>query len=168
MIGVGLRGLRRVRDDVFSWLQRLSLRYHHGSVAGDIIFRAGTDTCAFQILFQQGLLIVISAFTKNPDAAWKVYRAWYNKETQMRNFKIAGSLSSRLDFKNSPEVQGDKFAQVFVVQTPYVKLEPLLAEWPKIGDAMITAIQESLAGIKTPEQALKDAHLATNRVLGVQ
>jgi ABC-type multidrug transport system fused ATPase/permease subunit len=61
VIGVGLRGLRRVRDDVFSWLQRLSLRYHHGSLAGDIIFRAGTDTCAFQILFQQGLLIVISA-----------------------------------------------------------------------------------------------------------
>jgi ATP-binding cassette subfamily B protein len=60
-IGVGLRGLRRVRDDVFGWLQRLSLRYHHGTEAGDIIFRAGTDTCAFQILFQQGLLTVISA-----------------------------------------------------------------------------------------------------------
>jgi len=60
-IGIGLRGLRRVRDDVFGWLQRLSLRYHHGTVAGDIIFRAGTDTCAFQILFQEGLLIVVSA-----------------------------------------------------------------------------------------------------------
>src|SRR6266511_2638445 len=60
-IGVGLRGLRRVRDDVFGWLQRLSLRYHHGTEAGDMIFRAGTDTCAFQILFQQGFLVVISA-----------------------------------------------------------------------------------------------------------
>jgi ATP-binding cassette subfamily B protein len=60
-IGVGLRGLRRVRDDVFGWLQRLSLRYHHGTEAGDVIFRAGTDTGAFQILFQQGLLIVVSA-----------------------------------------------------------------------------------------------------------
>jgi ABC-type multidrug transport system fused ATPase/permease subunit len=60
-IGIGLRGLRRVRDDVFGWLQHLSLRYHNGTVAGDIIFRAGTDTCAFQILFQEGLLIVISA-----------------------------------------------------------------------------------------------------------
>ncbi len=60
-IGIGLRGLRRVRDDVFSWLQRLSLRYHHGTVAGDIIFRAGTDTCAFQVLFQDGVLIVLSA-----------------------------------------------------------------------------------------------------------
>ena len=60
-IGVGLRGLRRVRDEVFGWLQRLSLRYHHGTEAGDIIFRAGTDTCAFQILFQEGLLVVLSA-----------------------------------------------------------------------------------------------------------
>jgi ATP-binding cassette subfamily B protein len=60
-INVGLRGLRRVRDDVFGWLQRLSLRYHHGTEAGDIIFRAGTDTCAFQTLFLQGLLIFLSA-----------------------------------------------------------------------------------------------------------
>jgi ATP-binding cassette subfamily B protein len=60
-IGVGLRGLRRVRDDVFGWLQRLSLRYHDGTEAGDIIFRAGTDTSAFQILFLQGLLTFISA-----------------------------------------------------------------------------------------------------------
>jgi ATP-binding cassette subfamily B protein/subfamily B ATP-binding cassette protein MsbA len=60
-IGVGLRGLRRVRDDVFGWLQRLSLRYHHGTEAGDIIFRAGTDTTAFQTLFLQGLLTFITA-----------------------------------------------------------------------------------------------------------
>ena len=60
-IGIGLRGLRRVRDAVFGRIQRLSLRYHHGTVAGDIIFRAGTETCAFQILFQDGLLIVLSA-----------------------------------------------------------------------------------------------------------
>ena len=60
-IGIGLRGLRRVRDDVFGWLQRLSLRYHHGTEAGDVIFRAGTDTVAFQTLFQQGVLILVSA-----------------------------------------------------------------------------------------------------------
>jgi multiple sugar transport system substrate-binding protein len=113
-------------------------------------------------------LRVISAFTKNPDAAWKVYRTWYDKDGQMRNFKIAGVLSTRLDIKNSPEVKGDKFAQVFSAQTPYVKLEPLTPEWPKIGDAVITAIQEALTGLKTPEAALKDAHIATNRALGVQ
>ena len=60
-IGIGLRGLRRVRDAVFGRIQRLSLRHHHCTTVGDIIFRAGTDTSAFQTLFQEGLLIVISA-----------------------------------------------------------------------------------------------------------
>lgn len=110
---------------------------------------------------------VISAFTKNPEAAWKVYRTWHDRDSQMRNFKIAGVLSTRLDITNSPEVKNDKFAQVFAAQTPFVKWEPLLAEWPKIGDAMITAVQEALTGVKTPEQALKDAHAATNRALGL-
>ena len=68
-IDVGLRGLRRVRDDVFGWLQRLSLRYHHGTEAGDIIFRAGTDTSAFQTLFLQGFLTFIrNSSPMNPQA----------------------------------------------------------------------------------------------------
>ncbi len=113
-------------------------------------------------------LRVISAFTKNPEAAWKVYNAWYDRDSQMRNFKIAGVLSSRLDVRNSPEVKADKYAQVFSAQTPYVKLEPLVPEWPKIGDAMLTAIQEGLTGVKTPEAALRGAHEATNRALGVR
>ncbi len=113
-------------------------------------------------------LRVISAFTKNPDAVWKVYKTWHDPESQMRNFKIAGVLSTRLDIRNSPEVKNDTFAQVFAAQTPYVKLEPLTAAWPKIGDATITAIQEALTGVKTPEQALKDAHVAANQALGAQ
>lgn len=109
---------------------------------------------------------VISSTTRNPEAAWKVYRTWYDKEQQVRNYRIAGVLPTRLDVRNSPEVKNDRFAQVFAAQTPYVKWEPLVAEWPKIGDAMITAVQEALTSVKTPEQALKDAHAATNRVLG--
>ncbi|MBI3457026.1 MAG: ABC transporter substrate-binding protein [Candidatus Rokubacteria bacterium] len=109
---------------------------------------------------------VISTSTRNPEAAWRVYKTWHEKDQQMRNFRIAGVLSTRLDVKNSPEVKNDKFAQVFAAQTPFVKWEPLIAEWPKIGDAMITAVQEGLTGVKAPEQALRDANAATNRVLG--
>jgi multiple sugar transport system substrate-binding protein len=111
---------------------------------------------------------VISAYTKNPEAAWKVYKAWYSPQTQLRNFKIAGVLSARLDVKNSPEMVNDKFAKVYASQAPYAKLEPLIPEWPKIGDAVITAVQEAFSGVKTPEQALRDAHIAANRALGVQ
>ena len=59
-IGIGLRGLARVRNEVFSCLHRLSLRFHQGSSAGDLIQRAAWDTYSFQTLFQQGLVTFVS------------------------------------------------------------------------------------------------------------
>jgi multiple sugar transport system substrate-binding protein len=111
---------------------------------------------------------VISAFTKHPDEAWKVYKAWYARDQQMLNFKNDAFMSTRLDVRNSPEVKGHKFAPIALAQAPYVKWDPLIPEWPKIGDAVLTAIQEALTGVKTPEQALRDANAAANRALGVQ
>ena len=60
-IQIGLAGLRRVREQVFACLQRLSLRFHQGSRSGDIIHRAAWDTFSFQTLFQQGLITAVSA-----------------------------------------------------------------------------------------------------------
>ncbi|MEW6305401.1 MAG: ABC transporter ATP-binding protein [Verrucomicrobiota bacterium] len=60
-IGVGLRGLTRVRNEVFSRLQRLSLRFHQGAQTGDTIYRAAWDTYSFQTLFQQGLVMFLTA-----------------------------------------------------------------------------------------------------------
>jgi multiple sugar transport system substrate-binding protein len=111
---------------------------------------------------------VISAFTKHPEEAWKVYKAWVSKDVQLRNFKIYGVMSARLDVKSSPEIANHKFAKIFAAQAPYGKIEPLIPEWPKIGDATITAVQEGFSGVKTPEQALKDLHIATNQALGVK
>lgn len=62
LIKIGLRGLARVRNRLFQWLQRLSLRYHQGTNQGDLIYRASWDTYAFQTLFQQGLFGFLSAF----------------------------------------------------------------------------------------------------------
>jgi multiple sugar transport system substrate-binding protein len=111
---------------------------------------------------------VISAYTKNPEEAWKVYKAWVSRDVQLRNFKIYGVVSARKDVKSSPEVQNHKFARVFSAQAPYGKIEPLIPEWPKIGDALITGVQEAFSGTKTTEQALKDVHTAANRALGMQ
>src|SRR4029077_14453054 len=60
-IKIGLRGLMRVRNEVFACLQRLSLRFHHGANSGDLIYRASWDTYAFQTLFQQGLVNLTAA-----------------------------------------------------------------------------------------------------------
>ncbi len=61
LIQTGLRGLRRVRQSVFDWLLGLSLRRLLGRPAGDLIYRATWDTCAFQTLFQQGLFTFLTA-----------------------------------------------------------------------------------------------------------
>jgi ATP-binding cassette subfamily B protein len=60
-IQVGLGGLRRVRDEVFACLQRLSLRFHQGTRSGDLIQRAAWDTYSFQTLFQQGAVTSVTA-----------------------------------------------------------------------------------------------------------
>jgi len=60
-IQIGLNGLRRVRDEVFASLQRLSTRFLQGAKSGELIHRAAWDTYAFQTLFQQGLVTSVSA-----------------------------------------------------------------------------------------------------------
>ena len=60
-IKIGLRGLVRVRNEVFDWLQHLSLRFHQGRAQGDLIYRLSWDTYAFQTLFQQGFFTLVSA-----------------------------------------------------------------------------------------------------------
>ena len=61
LIKTGLRGLARVRMEVFQKLQQLSLRYFQGARQGDVIYRASWDTFAFHTLFQHGLFTFVSA-----------------------------------------------------------------------------------------------------------
>jgi ATP-binding cassette subfamily B protein/subfamily B ATP-binding cassette protein MsbA len=60
-IQAGLRGLARVRTELFDWIQRLSLRFHQGTRQGDVIYRGSWDTYAFQTFFQQGVFTFTQA-----------------------------------------------------------------------------------------------------------
>jgi len=60
-IGIGLRGLRRVRRAVFEKLQALPLKSHLGHRQGDLIQRAAWDTYSFQTLFQHVLVTGVTA-----------------------------------------------------------------------------------------------------------
>jgi ATP-binding cassette, subfamily B, bacterial len=60
-IKIGLRGLVRVRNAVFRWLEHLSLRFHLSRAQGDLIYRVSWDTYAFQTLFQQGVFTFVSS-----------------------------------------------------------------------------------------------------------
>jgi ATP-binding cassette subfamily B protein/subfamily B ATP-binding cassette protein MsbA len=60
-IQASLRGLTRLRQELFVRLLRLSLRFHQGATAGDLIYRASWDTYSVQTLFQQGLMTFVTA-----------------------------------------------------------------------------------------------------------
>jgi ATP-binding cassette subfamily B protein len=60
-IQASLRGLTRLRHELFARLLRLSLRFHQGATAGDLIYRASWDTYSVQTLFQQGLITFATA-----------------------------------------------------------------------------------------------------------
>ncbi|HOW68618.1 MAG TPA: ABC transporter ATP-binding protein [Candidatus Paceibacterota bacterium] len=60
VIKIGLRGLARVRTEVFQRLQFTSLRFFQNTRQGDVIYRASWDTYAFQTLFQQGFMGLLS------------------------------------------------------------------------------------------------------------
>lgn len=61
VIGIGLRGLARVRERVFDLLLGLSLRRVQGSQTGDLIYRSTWDVYSFQTLFTQGLFGFLSS-----------------------------------------------------------------------------------------------------------
>jgi ABC-type multidrug transport system fused ATPase/permease subunit len=61
VITLGLRGLQRIRHQVFERLMRLSPREVQGNAAGDWIYRATWDTHAFQTLFTHGIFTGLTA-----------------------------------------------------------------------------------------------------------
>jgi ATP-binding cassette subfamily B protein/subfamily B ATP-binding cassette protein MsbA len=60
-IQIGLNGLVRVRNEMFQWLQRMSLRFQQARSQGDLIYRLSWDTYAFQTLFQHGVFTFLGA-----------------------------------------------------------------------------------------------------------
>lgn len=109
---------------------------------------------------------VISAKTKHPEEAWKVYRYIYSQENQERWFRYMHLPSSIAAIRSSPMTMNDLFAGTVAraADSHDVMYEPLIPEWLEIGDAMITAVQETVSGTKPAEKALTDAH---RRVEGI-
>ena len=61
-IKAGLRGLARLRRQLFEHMQRLSIAFYQRRNQGDLIYRATWDTYSLQTLFQQGLFKFLSSF----------------------------------------------------------------------------------------------------------
>jgi len=109
---------------------------------------------------------IISPNSKNPEEAWEWTKFITSKEMELKWFRDARVLSARQDVSGvAPEILEDKHAKVVASELVHAKFVPQIKEWPEIIDAVTTAVQEALIGVKTPEKALADAHKRVNAIL---
>lgn len=86
-----------------------------------------------------------------------------------KDFQIAYSKATNL-MPSLEAAYDDKFYdndvwKIFITQLERTKSRPGSPVWPKIDEAINNAIQETLADMKSPEQALKDANAIINKEL---
>jgi ATP-binding cassette, subfamily B, bacterial len=60
-VKIGLKALVRIRSDLFSHLQRLSLKFHDTHKSGDSMFRVSYDAQAIQSIFNKGFSTIFQA-----------------------------------------------------------------------------------------------------------
>ncbi len=60
-IDVGQRMVNDLRTQIYSHLQKLSLKFHHRQETGDLLFRVMSDTFSIQSMVMNGLLPVVCA-----------------------------------------------------------------------------------------------------------
>lgn len=61
-IKAGLRGLARMRNELFAWMQKLSVAFYQRKNQGDLIYRASWDTYSIQTIFQHGIFKFLGSF----------------------------------------------------------------------------------------------------------
>ena len=109
---------------------------------------------------------VMSPNTKHPNEAWQLIKFITSKETELKWFVDNRVTSSRKDVSGvAPEILNDKFASVMASQLPFGKVEPQIPQWPAIMDTFTTSLQEAIVGMKSPDQALAEAHQRINAIL---
>lgn len=105
---------------------------------------------------------VVSARTKHPQATWELLKYMANFENELSTWDVNGWVSARKDVAKDEKIVTDKFGRVLAENQIYVHFPPAVEEWPEIADIVITALQNSLTGIQTPEEALLEAHNRIN------
>lgn len=109
---------------------------------------------------------IMSPNTKHPDEAWELIKFITSKDIELKWFIDNRVTSSRKDVSGeAPEILNDKFASILASQLPYGKVEPQIPQWPEIMDVFTTSLQEAIVGMKSPEDALAEAHERINAIL---
>ena len=126
--------------------------------------RAGSTSPIHTTLYQKSLFI--NKNSKNPDAAWKLVRYLTDAPRMERWWDDNAMLSSRRSVNEGyAKIKQSVPASVVASEIQYGAFLPLIPQWPQILDAIRQNLQAAVAGTKTRDQALADAHKEVNAIL---
>ncbi len=115
-------------------------------------------------LYQKSLFI--NKNTKNPEAAWKLVKFLTDPERMRKWFDDNNMLSSRMSVNQSyDKIAKSPYANIVVAEIQHGDFLPLIPEWPMILEAFRQNLQAAVAGSKTREAALADAHTEIEAIL---
>ncbi|MEW9668111.1 sugar ABC transporter substrate-binding protein [Ammoniphilus sp. 3BR4] len=100
----------------------------------------------------------ITSQSKQKEAAWDFIK-FANEPDNIREFvKTSGRLPSRKDMIQEPNWQDNKIMKVFADSMENSRARSYGPNYPKISSAVQEMVQSVLTGVKSPEDAVKDAN----------
>jgi multiple sugar transport system substrate-binding protein len=94
---------------------------------------------------------------KNVDATVKFLKYVTQVDVLKGYIGKFGYFPSRKDLASDPQFTGDPMYKVFIDELQYAQPRGPHPKWPELSNAVSQALQEVIAGVKTPEAAAKDA-----------
>jgi multiple sugar transport system substrate-binding protein len=108
--------------------------------------------------------IVILKNSKVVDESFEFMKWFLSKENNIEFCKTVGRFSPRADVTPEEVWGNNEVMKVFADQMKYAQPRGPHPKWPEVSSAIITAVQESLSGVKEPAKALKDAQVKVDGI----
>jgi len=125
---------------------------------------AGTNPKVRTTLYEKSLFI--NKNTPHPDAAWKLIKFMTDDKRMRKWFDDNAMLSTRISVNQGyDKIAKADYANLVAGQIAEGDFLPLIPEWPEIQETFRQNLQAAVAGTKTRDQALTDAHTAIEAIL---
>lgn len=105
----------------------------------------------------RGTVFSIPYDSKNPEAAWKLIQFINKSENQLKFYKEATMLPTKIALFQSGEIRDNPKIAVMIEAINHAISYPVYAKWADAKRCIVDALHFALLEVKTPEQAAKDA-----------
>ncbi|WP_100398828.1 ABC transporter substrate-binding protein [Bacillus sp. FJAT-44742] len=109
--------------------------------------------------------IAMTKQATHKEESWKFIEFFTNKENDMKWAQHQGFIPYHKENLDRDDRRNTKEFEVFFEVAPDAKAYPTIPEWPQIDQAIAEAIQETLMGVKSPQEALDEAADEVNQLL---